>query len=319
VIVSVDAIVLFFILGIIIRLANVPFEFPKGLSQTLIMILLIAIGIKGGVALQTADISTIAWQSVFVVSLGVVLPLIAYPILSFFGGFDRLNAASIAAHYGSVSVGTYAVAVAVLDARGIAYEAYFPVFVVLLEIPAIIVGLLLAQKISSQQSVGRTCHELLLSPGIVFMVGGLLIGYFSGNSIENIEPFYKSLFSGILTLFLLEMGMVAASKTKDLKVVGAFITAFACFMPLVGAFIGSLTGFFLLKLSLGGTILLTVLAASASYIAVPAAMRIALPKANHGVSIAASLAVTFPFNVVVGIPLYAVFCQWLANNSHSII
>jgi hypothetical protein len=245
-----------------------------------------------------------------IVAMGVITPLIAYPILRYFGEFDVTNAACMAAHYGSVSVGTFAVALGFLESLSIPYEEYFVLFVVMLEIPAIIVGLALAKSGPSLPD-RQQLREILLNPGIILMVGALVIGFLSNQSIYKTFPLFKELFGGILALFLLEMGMIAASQMRKLNEKRAFLAAFGVFMPLVAGMIGALTGHYLMGMSTGGVMLVATLAASASYIAVPAAMRVALPQADHGLSIAASLGVTFPFNVLVGIPLYWLFANHL--------
>ncbi len=316
----VDAVVLFFIFGMVIQFVKVDFSFPEQLSKSLMLVLLLAIGLKGGIALQEHASTTLIFQALIVVSIGIILPLFAFPLLQYFGGLDRSNSASIAAHYGSVSIGTFAVAISIIESQNINYEAYFPLFVVLLEIPAIAVGIYLARKqTSSKQSAdekdgkSKLLHEVLFNPGIILMLGGLIIGFISDNSINKIAPLFMDLFNGVLALFLLEMGMIAANKVTSLQKDSLFIIAFSIFMPLLGAVIGSATAHYLLAMSTGGIVLLATLSASASYIAVPAAMRVALPDANHGMPIAMSLGITFPFNVLVGIPIYVVLAQWLSN------
>jgi hypothetical protein len=305
-----DIVVAFFILGAVAKLVRAEVQFPPSLYQSLTIFLLIAIGLKGGVALRDhADLS-LAPQAVAVIMLGLALPLIAFPLLSRIGQLSREDAGSIAAHYGSVSVGTYAVAVAVLESRGIAYEAYFPLFVVLLEMPAIAVGLALARRADAQIDRARLLHEMFLNQGVVLMSGALFIGYWAGPGVASIMPLFGDLFHGALALFLLEMGIVAASRLPDIRRVAPFISAFGVLMPLIGASLGGLLAYSV-GMSTGGVALLAVLGGSASYIAVPAVMRVALPGANHGLSIATSLAITFPFNVLVGIPLYIAGASWL--------
>ena len=305
----------FFLLGFIARLCRSDVQFPRELYQSLTLFLLIAIGLKGGIALQAHASPALGLQAVAVVALGLVLPLIAFPLLSHFGRLSRLDSASIAAHYGSVSVGTYAVAVAVLEAQGIAYEAYFPLFVVLLEMPAIAVGLALAGRERGDMKSSELLHEIFCNQGVFLMVGAMLIGYFGGTAVDSIMPMFGTLFQGVLALFLLEMGLVAASRLPEIRTLAPFIASFGVLMPLVGATFGGLFAF-ALGLSAGGVALLATLGGSASYIAVPAVMRQALPRANHGLSIAASLAITFPFNVLVGIPLYIGAADWLHGFSN---
>ena len=307
-----DISIAFFILGAVATLLRANIEFPKALYQTLTLFLMIAIGLKGGIALSEHASLQLIPQSLAVIIFGLTLPLIAFPVLFYVGALQRQDAASIAAHYGSVSVGTYAVAVAFLEARDIAYEAYFPLFVVLLEMPAIAVGIALARKSDEKINKKELLHEVLCNQGIIIMVGALLIGFWAGERTASISPLFITLFNGVLALFLLEMGMVAASQLKKLKNNGSFMLAFGVAMPLLGGFLGCLLGISL-GLSTGGAILMSVLGASASYIAVPAAMRVVLPDANHSLSITASLGITFPFNVIVGIPAYTLFTQWLVG------
>jgi hypothetical protein len=308
---SLDAVILFFLFGFFLQLLKVDFVFPEGLSKSLMLILLLAIGLKGGVALQQHISLSLLIDCLIIIMMGIITPLIAYPLLRYFGEFDKTNAACMAAHYGSVSVGTFAVAIGYLESQNIPYEEYFVLFVVMLEVPAIIVGLALAKSGSTLPS-GEPLKEIFLNPGIILLVGALLIGFLSNESINKTFPLFKELFGGVLALFLLEMGMIAAAQMKKLNDNRAFIAAFGVFMPLVAGMIGALTGHYLMGMSTGGILLVATLSASASYIAVPAAMRVALPQADHGLSIAASLGVTFPFNVLVGIPLYWLLANYIA-------
>jgi hypothetical protein len=221
------------------------------------------------------------------------------------GRLPPADSASIAAHYGSVSVATFAVGIAHLDSLRISYEAYLPVFVVLLEMPAIGVGIWLARRAGVGKTDGASlAHEVLLNKGILLMGGGLVIGAVAGPAgVEPVAPLFMDLFKGLLGLFLVEMGLIAASRLKDLKEVGLFLVGFGTLMPLVGAAFGVAAGT-LAGLSPGGVAMVATLGASASYIAVPAAMRLAIPEARHHISITLSLAITFPFNVLIGVPLY---------------
>ena len=313
---QIDASIAFFLLGAFAALVRADINFPKSLYQSLILFLMLAIGLKGGVALAEHASWELVTQSVFVILFGLLLPFIAFPALYYFGKLPRHDAASIAAHYGSVSVGTYAVAVAYLETQNIAYEAYIPLFVVLLEMPAIVVGIALARRSSTASSdslnTKKLLHEVFFNQGMVLMVGGLLIGFMAGEGTQSIAPFFFDLFNGVLALFLLEMGMVAGSRLQEIKRIGSFMLAFGIAMPLVGGALGCLLGL-ALGLSEGGAILLAVLGASASYIAVPAAMRVVLPNANHSLSISSSLGITFPFNVLIGIPVYTVITQWITG------
>lgn len=299
-----DPVVLFFVLGVVAGLMRSDLRLPSAIYDFLTMLLLLAIGLKGGVELSRQPISTLAPQMFAVVAMGLLLPLLAYPLLHYAGKLARADAASIAAHYGSVSVGTYAVVAAYLSSRNIAYEEYMPLFVVLLEMPAIIVGILLARGGGSPQKWGLLAREIIMGKGVVLLTGGLLIGWIAGaEGVQPIGALFFDLFKGILALFLLEMGLIAVSQLGDLRRCGLFLAGFAIVFPLLSALIGGSLGW-LLGLSAGGTVVLATLAASASYIAVPAAMRMAVPQARPSLSLAAALGVTFPFNILVGIPLY---------------
>jgi hypothetical protein len=301
---TLDPVVLFFLLGLAAGLARAELRLPPAIYEFLSTVLLLAIGLKGGVELASQSLAALLPKMTAVILMGILLPLAAYPVLRYAGGLARADAASIAAHYGSVSVGTYAVAVAYLGFRQVAFEGYLPVFVVLLEMPAIVVGILLARGIDRQTRWQRVAHEVLLGKSILLLFGGLLIGWVAGpEGIRSIEGLFFDLFKGVLALFLLEMGLIAAGQIGSLRRHGLFLIAFGIAMPLVAGVLGAGLGR-LLALSVGGTALLATLAASASYIAVPAAMRLSVPEANPTLSLGASLGVTFPFNILVGIPLY---------------
>ena len=301
---SLDPVVLFFILGLAAGLARSDLRLPSAIYEFLTVLLLLAIGLKGGVELSRQSLGTLAPQMIAVILMGLVLPLIAYPLLRYAGRFKRPDAASIAAHYGSVSVGTYAVVVAYLASQGVFFEEYMPLFVVLLEMPAIVVGIILARGVTRDTRWGALAHEVFLGKSIVLLTGGLLIGWAVGaEGIQPIKSLFFDLFKGVLALFLLEMGLITASQMSDLRRSGLFLVAFAIVFPVFAALLGGGLGW-MLGLSLGGTVVLATLAASASYIAVPAAMRLAVPEANPSLSLAAALGVTFPFNIIVGIPLY---------------
>lgn len=299
-----DPVVLFFVLGVAAGLMRSDLRLPSAVYDFVTMLLLLAIGLKGGVELSRQPLAALAPQMLAVVAMGLLLPLLAYPVLYYAGRLARADAASIAAHYGSVSVGTYAVVAAYLTSRGVAFEEYMPVFVVLLEVPAIVVGILLARGWSGQQEWGLLAREIFLGKGVVLLTGGLLIGWIAGaDGVQPIGALFFDLFKGILALFLLEMGLIAVSQIGDLRRCGLFLAGFAIGFPLFAALIGGSLGW-ALGLSAGGTVVLATLAASASYIAVPAAMRMAVPQANPSLSLAAALGITFPFNILVGIPLY---------------
>jgi len=308
---SLDPVVLFFILGLAAGLMRAEMRLPPAVYEFLSVILLLAIGLKGGIELSKQSFGALLPDIGAVVAMGFVLPLLAFPFLRFVGRLEKADAASVAAHYGSVSVGTYAVAVAYLTAQGISFEAYMPLFLVLLEVPAILVGIILVRGISKSTNWGRLSHEVFLGKSIVLLLGGLLIGWIAGEEgIQPIAGLFFDPFKGVLALFLLEMGLIAASQVGSLRRYGVFLLGFGIIFPIFSALIGGSLGY-MLELSIGGTVLLATLAASASYIAVPAAMRIALPEANPTLSLTASLGVTFPFNIIFGIPLYHKMTEYL--------
>ncbi len=309
----IDPIILFFILGLLAGLLRSELKLPPAIYELLSILLLLAIGLKGGVELAKQPFLELLPQMLAVLVMGFTLPILVYPVLLYVGRFKRADAASIAAHYGSVSVGTFAVAVSYLAARNIFYEPHMPVFVVLLEMPAILVGILLAKGISRDTRWGLVAHEVLLGKGIVLLAGGLIIGWIVGpEGITSIKPLFIDLFKGVLALFLLEMGIITAGQMGSLKRYGLFLVAFGIITPVIFGMIGALLGMFF-GMSEGGMTIMATLAASASYIAVPAAMRLSVPEANPSLSLTASLGITFPFNIVLGVPLYHTYAQYLLS------
>ncbi len=299
-----DPVVLFFVLGLAAGLARSDLRLPPAIYDLLSTLLLLTIGLKGGVELARSSFGGLLPQVLAVLAMGFLLPFVLYPLARRLGKLDRPNAASLAAHYGSVSVATYAVGVAFLDSRQIPADSQMPLFLVLLEIPAIMVGIWLARAGQGGVQLGKLAHEIFLGKSIVLLVGGLLIGWVAGPAgVSSIEPLFFDLFKGVLALFLLEMGLIAASQARAIRANGPFLLAFGLLVPVPLATVGALLGW-AIGLNPGGTTLLAVLAGSASYIAAPAAIRIAVPQANPSLSLTASLGVTFPFNIFIGVPLY---------------
>ncbi len=307
----IDPTILFFIVGIIAGLVRTDLRLPESIYEVLTIYLLLAIGLKGGVQLAGAQISILLLPAAGTVALGIIIPLIAFPILLYIGKLPRVDAAAIAAHYGSVSAVTYAVVITFLDKKLVLYEEYITVLLVLLEIPAIAVGIVIARLSASRgiTSYSKLAHEVVFGKSIYLLVAGLVIGTIVGpEGIQPIKTVFIDPFKGALAFFLLEMGLVASRRLSDLRRVGGFLIAFGILMPILSALLGCIIGRSV-GLSVGGTTVLATLAASASYIAAPAAMRIAVPEANPTLYITSSLGITFPFNVVVGIPLY----YWIAS------
>lgn len=308
-----DPVILFFVLGVLARALRSDLRLPGALYETLAIYLLLAIGLKGGVELARNPFWVLAPQIVLILILGFTLPLIAFPILRSIGRLSRETSGAIAAHYGSVSVVTFAVAMTYATERSIVFESHLVLFVALLEAPGIVTGILLGRGITRAGSIGwtRLLREVLAGKSVVLLIGGLLIGWIIGPSgVTQIEGVFFDLFKGVLCLFLLEMGLVVGGRLGDVRRSGLFLAGFAVVVPVLFACIGALLGRGM-GLSPGGAGLLATLAASASYIAAPAATRMALPQANPVLSLTAALAITFPFNITLGIPLYLAIASQL--------
>ena len=309
-----DPVVLFFLLGVVARLAKSDLRVPEPLYEALSIYLLLAIGIKGGVELAQQPLGAVLPQALAAIALGAAIPFILFPILMRVGRLPRADSASIAAHYGSVSVVTFAVGVSVLAKQNVETEPHMPLLLALMEAPGIIAGILLARMGGAQRIAwGTLAHEAVFGKSVLLLLGGIVIGAIVGpQDITSIEPLFMGLFKGVLALFLLEMGLVAGARLGDLKRAGVFLVVFGLVTPVVLGVLGALVGQ-LVGLSPGGTALLATLAASASYIAAPTAMRIAVPEANPALSIGVVLGVTFPFNITLGIPLYLGYARWIAG------
>jgi hypothetical protein len=310
-----DAVVLFFILGAVAGLLKTDLRLPPAVYDLVSAILLLAIGLKGGVELSKHLSVSLLWQCIAVLALGVTLTLLAFAILRGFGRIARPDAAAIAAHYGSVSVATFAVGSAYLLSRGVSFDGQVALFLALLEIPGILVGIWLGRAAGAGLHWKPLLRETLLGKSVVLLLGGLLIGWIAGpEGVKPIAPLFIDLFKGVLALFLLEMGLIAADQLTSFRRHGWFLAGFAVVVPLCFAVLGALLGHWL-GLSIGGVTLMATLAASASYIAAPAAVRTGIPEANAGLSLTAVLGITFPFNILVGIPLYERMARWFVGNA----
>lgn len=304
-------IILMFVLGIIASLVKSDLKLPEPLYNGLAIYLLLAIGLKGGVELNQTPLSEFVLPALATLGLGLITPVIAYNVLRRLGKFDRINASAIAAHYGSVSAVTFIVAIAFGNLTGQTAEGFMPALVAILEVPAIVVALMIAfTREKRAGSWQEAMHEVLSGKSVILLIGGLLIGWVAGpDDFEAVAPFFESGFKGALGLFLLEMGVITARRLEGLKEVGVFLIAFGILVPifhgLLAVWLGSVAG-----LSLAGSAVLGAMVSSASYIAAPAAVRIALPEANPTFYLTASLGITFPFNITIGIPLYYAFAAW---------
>lgn len=308
-----------FVLGIVSRLLKSELSLPRDLYSSLSIYLLLALGLKGGVELSHTSLNSLFWPGVVTVGLGLITPVSAYLILRRLGRFPIADAAGIAAHYGSVSAVTFIAAQQFVQTMNQPAEGFMPTLLTLLEIPGIQLALGIgAVQMARERAtlpdgqpaaeaprrMSEVLHEVLTSRSMILMVGGLLIGCLMGErGYEPVKPFFEGMFKGALTLFLLEMGLAAGARLGDLKSVGLFLLGFGMIVPVLhgalGVFLGHWSG-----LSIGGATVLGAMSASASYIAAPPAVRMTLPEANPTYYLTAALAITFPFNIVLGIPLY---------------
>lgn len=323
-----DPAILFFFLGMIAALVRSNLEIPAAIAKFLSLYLLMAIGIKGGVALS---VSGLHMQMLVGLSIALFMaffvPLYTFPLLR--RKLDGFNAAAIAATYGSVSAVTFIAAGQFLDNHGVVYGGYMAVALVIMEAPAVIMAVALAamtraslakQGVGTTANIGKSSdtfslkkilHESFTDGAILLLMGSLLIGVIVGaDGYKVMKPFTGDLFKGLLAFFLLEMGILVARRIREMKGVGPFLIAFSFLIPMLNAVI-VISLSHLASLSAGDTLMLAVLAASASYIVVPAVVRVAIPEANPGLYFGMALALTFPFNVVLGIPLYYQLIQFL--------
>lgn len=310
-----DAVVLFFLLGVFARLVRSDLRLPEPLYETLSIYLLLAIGLKGGLELSRLPLSTLLPQIAACVTLGAAIPFALFPLLRRLG-LAPADAASLGAHFGSVSVVTFAVAQAALQRAGIPHEAHAALWVAVMEAPGIVAGILLARRALRAQAGptrwGALLHDVLFGKSVLLLAGGLLIGAVAGDAgLGPLKPVFVDPFKGLLALFLLELGLVAGARLGEIRRFGAVALGVGLLLPPVLALVGALVGR-AIGLSTGGIALLATLTASASYIAAPTAMRIAVPQANAALSITVALGITFPFNLVLGIPLYTAMAQRIA-------
>jgi len=306
--------VLAFALGVIGALLRADLRLPDAVYQATSIYLLLAIGIKGGVALRESDVASVAAPAAMTIALGVIIPLLAFSLLRVMTKLDVTDRGAMAAHYGSTSLVTFTAALVFLDSLGVSYEGFVSTLLAIMEIPGILVGLLLAGSAARYSGRMReTVREILTGRSILLLAGGLVIGVVTGpDGYARVEPFFGAPFTGVLALFLLEMGVLAGRRLGDVRRAGLGLVAFALGFPVVAGALGVLGGT-VVGLSPGGAMVLGVLSASASYIAAPAAVRLALPQANPGLTLTSSLGITFPFNLVVGIPLYWLMADSLAT------
>lgn len=316
-------VVLAFLLGIFTKLIKSELSLPKDLYSTLSIYLLLALGLKGGVELSESTLQAILWPGLATLALGCITPISAYFIMRKLGKFGRIDAAALAAHYGSVSAVTYIAATQFVGYMGHTAEGFMPTLLTMLESPGIHIALAIgalkrpatagSNLSGDRKPLGPVFHEILTARSMILLVGGLVIGFLMGaKAYEPIKPFFETGFKGALVLFLLEMGIVAAARLTDLKKVGFRLISLGILIPILHGCLGVAFGFWS-GLSVGGSTILGAMAASASYIAAPPAVRMTLPEANPTYFLTASLVVTFPFNLVIGIPMFFKLAVWLAG------
>ena len=309
--------ILFFALGLVAVLLRSDLELPGSLPKVLSLYLLFAIGFKGGVALRQVPLEQAGYVAAV---LGAAMTMASIvPLAAFFALKSRLaaaDAAAMAAAYGSISAVTFITAIAFLDKLDLPYGGYMVAAMALMESPAIVVGVLLYRRYSTgsaaagKASMGSLLHEAFLNGPVFLLLGSLAVGAISTNDkAEALRPFVGELFDVLLVIFLLDMGIVAGRRMGEIRRAGAYLIGFGLVTPLVAAAV-ALGAARLVGMTPADGLLFVVLCASASYIAVPAACRIAIPEANPSLYVTMSLAVTFPFNITVGIPLYWAGVRW---------
>lgn len=309
-------VILFFVLGALAAAARSDLSVPEPIAKGMSLYLMAAIGLKGGVQVSAAGGSS---DMLLVALAGMVLsftlPLLAFALLRVFARLDPLNAGAVAAHYGSVSIVTFVTASEALTRSGLEPAGYLVAVLALMETPAILTGLFLAQR--GTQAVagapgGHLWREVFLNGSVVLLLGAFVVGLIVGKEkYEAISPVFTTGFSGILCLFLLDMGLIAVRRLRESRAMTFRLGLLGIVLPLVNGVIG-LAAAVALDLHAGTSAAFAMLCASASYIAVPAAMRMAMPKADPGIYLSMSLAVTFPFNIVIGIPLFTALAQRFA-------
>jgi len=306
--------VLFFFIGVIAVLCKSDLEIPAPLPKLFSLYLLLAIGFKGGIGIQKSGIfnDQVLLTLSAAVLMSLLIPLLGFVVLRL--KFNVFNSAAIAAAYGSISAVTFISAESFLTSQSISSDGFMIGALALMESPAILVGLLLVKYAgpkdrpdSRKLHLRSILHESFLNGSVFLLLASLIIGFLTALSnplaIEKMKPFTHSLFYGVECFFLLDMGMVAAQRLPSLKKAGSFLISFAILMPIFNALIGVLVARSL-ALDPGNALLFVVLCASASYLAVPAAMRMTVPEARSSYYISTTLGLTFPFNIVLGIPIY---------------
>jgi hypothetical protein len=303
--------VLCFLIGALAVAMRSDLRLPEQVGSLLSTYLLLAIGLKGGLRLQETSLSDLWAPLLATLAIGLITPLVTFGVGRRFARLPTTNAAALAAHFGSVSAVTFTAAESFARAADPATEGFLPALVAILEIPGIMIALVLALRANSSSTMRTAVREVFTGKSIVLLLGGLMIGFVgSDTAIDNVEPFFIGLFPGMLCLFLLDLGTVAGQRFTQIRTVGRRLPMMAIGLPLCFGALGVVAGV-MAGMSAGGSAVLGAMAASASYIAAPAAVRVALPEADLGLCLGIAVGVTFPFNLIVGIPLYTELAQRL--------
>jgi len=311
-------VILFFVLGFFAAMVKSDLSIPEAFAKAMSIYLMAAIGLKGGVSVADSGFTPdLLWAALVGMTFSFLLPFPAFFLLTRFGGLSRIDAGAVAAHYGSVSVVTFVTAQELLTNQGLGPAGYMVAVLALMETPAIITGLLLAKRgqpppANGASANGSMLHEVLTNASVILLVGAFFIGLVAGSDgFAPVKPLFDTGFRGVLCLFLLDMGLIAARRLTQSRKLNARLVAIAIALPVVNGVLGTLAGS-AIGLDPGSAAALGVLTASASYIAVPAAMRLALPEADPGIYLAMSLGITFPFNIIFGISLFAALAVQVA-------
>mgnify|MGYP000073323091 FL=1 len=302
--------VLTFIFGFLAARIKSDVRVPDAIYAFLSTYLLFGIGLKGGHSLKTSSLSELATPALTTIACGILIPLLAFFTLKLIKVLNDVDRGSIAAHYGSTSLVTFSAGLLFLESNNVFVEGYAPALLTLLEIPGLIVGIFLASRsLTTKVRWSSTLKEVLLGKTVLLLAGGLAIGLITSNEgYMKVSPFFVELLNGFLVLFLLHLGYLAGSNFAEIKKVGAPLAAFGIFFPLLSGVIGVAAGS-LIGMSVGGATMLGILSASASYIAAPAAVSVALPTASPTLALMSSIGITFPFNLILGIPIYYKIAQ----------
>ena len=324
--------VLVFIAAVLVARFSPDLKLPDAIYQFLAVFLLLGIGIKGGFSIKSAEGAELLWPALAALALGIVIPLIAYGLVRLTRHFSRADSGSLAAHYGSTSLVTFAAGLVMLESLSIFVEPFTAALLAIMEIPGIVVGVYLGTRrlrarlpvdsrgadLSDDEPVSKsrrreTFKEILLGKTVFLLLLGLVVGFVAPEaSYLSVAPFFVALQPGMLVFFLLQLGLMVGARLQDLRSGGFWLPAFAIVMPILAGTLGAFTGV-AVGMSVGGATMLAILSASASYIAAPAAVSLAMPKANLGMALAAALGITFPFNLLVGLPLFVGLAEFFTT------